>query len=499
MAKERNDKTTKGKDANGTFHPGKGKPSGINKEEGLGLHPTDPDNLEQYLEITDKYTDGEDVLADHVPVRHPNRNTSKGADNFKGKEDKNGSNKSNNQTFTEERSDTQPEQLPGVLTKERFSELANYTASCTISLYIPTHRAGVEVNEQFDRVGFKSILNTVEQQLKAKGANQASIEPLLKPGYDLVRNDDDFWKDLEEGLAVFIAEGFFKYIKMPVETEQRVVIESSFYVTPLIPLMTSPEYFYLLVISKQTAKLFKADAFGMQPVPIVVPQGIEEVKRLSDLDATTYRQSESGKRANPAAMSGQTHGAGGGNPDGKANLATYFEAVDDILWQKLLNKENAPLLLAGVEYEIPIYKSVTDYKNIWEQALTGSREHQDTKTLYKDAREAMQPYFEQRLNKALDRYGNRSATELTSSVVDDVVPAAHYGRISHLFVCKGCHVWGRFDEMNNELTIHDSQQEESEDLLDHAVVKTLATGGEVYLLDREKMPADSTVAALMRY
>lgn len=498
MAKDRNDKTIKGKDREGTFHPGKGKPSGINKEEGLGLHPTPPERLEEYLAMTDKYTDGEDVLADHVPVRHPNRNTSKGEDTFKGKENKNGSNKSNNQTFTEEKKSIVPEQLPGVLTKERFTELANHTASCAISIYIPTHRAGVEVNEQFDQVGFKSVLNTVEQELKKKGLDQGEVQSFLEPGYELVR-DQNFWRGLHDGLALFISEGFFKYIKMPVQTEQKIVIESSFYVTPLIPMMTSPEYFYLLVISKQNVKLFKADAFGMEPVAVEVPQGIEEVKRLSDLDATTYRNSETGRRGNPAAIAGQSHGAGGGNPDGKANMATYFEAVDDILWREVLNKENAPLVLAGVEYEIPIYRSVCDYHNIWEQALTGNREHQDTKSLYKDARELMQPYFDQRQVKALENYGNRSATELTSSVVEDVVPAAYYGRVAQLFVCKGCHIWGTFDEVNNVIAVHENQQEGSEDLLDHAVVKTLSTGGEVFVLDREKMPAESMAAALMRY
>ncbi len=49
------------KDKNGVFHPGKGKPSGANKEEGLGLQATEPEKLEEYLEITD--TIGEDELS----------------------------------------------------------------------------------------------------------------------------------------------------------------------------------------------------------------------------------------------------------------------------------------------------------------------------------------------------------------------------------------------------------------------------------------------------
>ena len=67
-----------GKDQNGNFHPGKGKPSGANKEEGLGFTSTPPEKLEEYLDITDKYTTGSDELAEGVPLRHPNRNTSKG-------------------------------------------------------------------------------------------------------------------------------------------------------------------------------------------------------------------------------------------------------------------------------------------------------------------------------------------------------------------------------------------------------------------------------------
>ncbi len=67
-----------GKDENGTFHPGKGKPSGANKEEGLGLQPTEPGKMDEYLETSEKYTLGEDELQPSVPLKHPNRNTSKG-------------------------------------------------------------------------------------------------------------------------------------------------------------------------------------------------------------------------------------------------------------------------------------------------------------------------------------------------------------------------------------------------------------------------------------
>jgi hypothetical protein len=200
-----------------------------------------------------------------------------------------------------------------------------------------------------------------------------------------------------------------------------------------------------------------------------------------------------------ASQEGAYHGVGGGNPSDKDNILVYFEAVDDILWDKVFNKENAPLLLAGVEYEIPIYRSAADYHNLWPQNLSGNREYQNTTELYKDAKEIMQPYFEQRVTKALETYGNNSANGKTSSIAADVIPAAYYSQVSHLFVTKGEHIWGTFDEMANELIFHDTPNEDGEDLIDNAVVKTLANGGEVFLLEKEKMPADCQIAAIMRF
>lgn len=42
-------KQTMGKDQNGVFHPGKGKPSGINKEEGLGIQETHTEKMNEYI------------------------------------------------------------------------------------------------------------------------------------------------------------------------------------------------------------------------------------------------------------------------------------------------------------------------------------------------------------------------------------------------------------------------------------------------------------------
>jgi hypothetical protein len=486
-----------GKDRNGAYHPPKGKPSGAGKsEDELGVQATPPEKMEQYEKITERYTVDDETLSPDVHLRHPNRNTQKGQTRFKNQQDAQDSIKGTAERTTEEAaaSSVAPEELPGILSRELFTELAEHKAECCLSLYLPTNKAGVEVNEQSDAIRFKNALNEVSNRLQAKGVDQGTIKTLLEPGYSLVQ-DEIFWTGLTHGLAVFVADGFFKFIKTPMPVDEDLVIESSFYVTPLVPILTSTEEFYVVVISKKQVKLFRGDAFGMEFIQVPgLPQGMADAQTPDKDEETTFRLSEGGGGA------ASYHGHGGGNNvDDKALIATYLEAADDVLWKEVLHDKTAPLLIAGVEYLIPIYKSVADYKHIWDDALTGSYEYTDTQALYAQAREKMQPLFEQKQQKALALYGNQSATELTSSIVDDVVPAAYYGRIAHLFVQKGVHIWGTFDEMANELQVYESETETSEDLIDNAVVKTLQMGGEVYLLDREQMPAASPLAAIMRY
>lgn len=487
-----------GKDREGKFHPRKGKPSGALRE-GAGVQSINTSALEEHLEIAEKYTEGEEEPAPNIHVRHPNRNVDKREERQRNKDTQrfnSSSNRSTNETFAVERVDTTAEELPAVLSKEQFADLAGFKSDCCITLYMGTTTStNADANRQKDFLGFKNKLQQLTVLLKERQMDQADIERLLKPGYDLLRIEQ-FWSNLSQGLVVYISDGYFKYMKLPICPTEELLINSTFFLTPLIPVITSKDYFYVLVLSKKQAKLYRADAFGMQFIPVPgMPRGMDDVVHFEEKDDNDLIRTDT----SGAGAGANYHGLGTGRPDHKTDLAMYFDEVDETIWKEVLNKENVPLLLAGVEYLIPIYKQVAKYKPIWDEAITGSHEHEDTQALYAQARGKMEPYFQERVTRALNIYGNQSATELTSSIPDDIIPAAHYGRISQLFVLKGEHIWGTFDDMNNQLTIHQNQEDGDECLVDRSVIKTILNGGEVFILPAEKMPGGSKLAALMRY
>jgi hypothetical protein len=175
--------------------------------------------------------------------------------------------------------------------------------------------------------------------------------------------------------------------------------------------------------------------------------------------------------------------------------------VDDTICQSHLHGENAPLLLSGQEFLIPIYKSVSKYKNIWPEPLTGNHHNQNDTELYEDVMKVMKPYFDKPLQYALKDYGNKLATSLTSSMIGTIIPATYYGKVSHLFVKKGIKAWGSFNERENKLELSEVEKgnEPAEDLIDKAVIKSIQNGGEVYFLEADQMPNQSEIAAIFRY
>jgi hypothetical protein len=237
------------------------------------------------------------------------------------------------------------------------------------------------------------------------------------------------------------------------------------------------DHYYVLILSKKNAKLFLADQAGIRYMPIdELPNGIEDVVHLEEKDYV-----------------------GSGLPDDKENIALYLKEVDRTLLKEALGSEHSPLVLGGVEYLVNIYKEVSQYNHIWDKMLTGSLEYENSTELHKQSLDLVQPYFEERKNKALELFGNQSATKLVSRDPKEIVSAAHFARVSHLFVQEGAELFGSFDEQANNISIDDPQSGDAENLRDKAIQDTLANGGEVYIVAKDEMPSDAILAAVMRF
>jgi len=375
--------------------------------------------------------------------------------------------------------------------RETVDKLLTHSGNPCVSIYFAWPSRSSAANQTSDSITFKNILQ--QAQRTAKDVDVNSLEQVLAPAYQWLR--DDFGKSQEgRGVAMFLSDGYFKCVFLAEAPDNKVVVNTSFAVAPLLPGYFKHEQFYLLVISKKQSKLFRGDKAGLTFVSIPeMPNGIEDVVRLEEKDDDNLIRSGSGGGG------AVYHGTGSSRPDDKDNIAMYLAEVDSTIRTAVLRDATTPLVLAGVGYLVSIYKRVSHYNHIWETSITGSHEFENESVLFRSAMDALGDYFDQSKKKALTEYGNKVSSDLVSHILDDVVRAAYHKRIDTLFVDKRARLYGTFDDLNDELIVHAAERIDDDDLIDKTISKTLLAGGKVFMLDGNEMPVRRMMAAVMRY
>lgn len=426
-----------------------------------------------------------------VRVRHPNRQAHKDKEVSKSTEGNQKNRK--DKTATENVVDTTPHEIYGVLSKDMLKELAEYRSDCCITIILPTHRSGMEVNEQQDLRLFKSMIQDVKKELEQKNSDASITERLLQPAYELMRNDA-FWHDQSDGLAIFIADGFFRFVKLPFRPEQECIVNNAFYLINLVRLLNtqSEDEFFLLLMRREKTKLYKADAKGMQEVPVEgMPDSISSVINY-DEPGKEYMETETGENTDTPEYINV------GRPD-KIVLGTYVEKIDSAFQQQAPTETSWPLLLAGQSDLVDAFRKTSKYTNVFDTNLEVTEEPTDSRELFKQAKSKIEERTKHARNSMLEIYYNSIATPLTNSMPETVIPAAYYSQVRTLFVERGAHIWGSFDAQNNRLDMHAEREPGDDCLLEKAAIQTILHGGEVFVMEKEKMPKGATIAALLRY
>ena len=419
-------------------------------------------------------------------VRHPNRQAHKDKEESKLKTQK-------DKIYTKEPGSTTPQEIYGVLTKDMLKELASFRSDCCITIILPTHRAGMEVNEQQDVILFKNVLQDVKKQLEEKGTDAVKIEKILGPAFELLR-DDTFWHNQGNGLAIFLADGYFRYIKLPFVPEQECIINNTFYLINLLQLLNTnaKDEFYLLLIRRERTKLYKADAYGLHEVTTEnMPDNINSVINYEE-NGKEFMETDAGENSDAPEF------IAAGRPE-KIIIKTYVEKIDRAFQQQAPGNSNWPLMLAGQDDLLEAFRNASQYKNVMDTELSVTNEHAESRTLFEQARQKINDRQEQERNEHLDTYMNNIITDLTSSMPEKVIPATYYSQVRTLFVEKGAHIWGHFDDQNNKLVMHASREDGDDCLIEKAAIQTILHGGEVYITEKDKMPKGAVIAALLRF
>ena len=335
--------------------------------------------------------------------------------------------------------------------------------------------------------------------MEKRGIGAGEINKFLEPGYNL-QALAEFWQKQSDGLAVYISPDDFFYYRVPINFEEYVNVGDAFHFKPILPILEGNGRFFVLALSQNDVRLLEGTRERVREIALEgIPTSLAEALEFDDPE----RDLQFHTRTRPRAESGRNaifHGLGSGESDSKNDILRFFHKLDSGVIEHL-KEAKAPLVAAGVDFLIPIYREANSYPHMLEKHIEGNPEPLSEAELHKQAWQIVEPIFQAAQEEASGRFQALAARQDggASQEIAQIVPAAINGRVDTLFVLRNQRVWGRFNPQTQEVSLSDNKDAKAQDLLDLAAVQTLLNQGVVYAVDKEDMPTDGAAAAIFRY
>jgi hypothetical protein len=366
-----------------------------------------------------------------------------------------------------------------------------------VSIFMPTHhRGGVD---QQDPIRFRNLLKSAEEKLGAQGLRSAEARALLKPAEGLL-NDNLFWRQQSDGLALFIEGNQLFYYRLPAILNEEVGVGTRFYVRPMVSILSDCSIFYVLALSRSENRLLQCTAGGTVHINLEgVPKDMTEALHSATPDNRVQYHV-------PAPAGGSNFGGATAIQAGeksrpnfdKRNVIQYFEQVNRGV-MKYMKEETAPLVLAAVDYLHSLYRTANTYRNLLPEGILGNPGGVADDTLKEQAWPIVRPYFDQARRDAVADFQRAAGTGVTAMGLKEVLTASFQGRVRFLFIASGAQQWGKFNADDNSVTTHTRPEAGDEDLIDLAAYQTLKHAGTIYVIKPEEMPVREPIAAVQRF
>ncbi len=385
-------------------------------------------------------------------------------------------------------------------TRLELKDLPDFGKGWCLSLYFPFHKNWRENLE--DGIQLKDLHRTARLALEERGVSPQDMQALLAPVKDLMEmKDPSLFRG--EGLAVLSTVSSSVNVLLAKAPPALAEVDTRFRLDYLLPTLFKMDRFHLLCLSLKSVHLFDCDGIDMHEV---VLEGVETNIRLTrhfeDSGSDSFHANAGTAGRNGTKGQGSSFfGQGSGENDAKAmkKEAEHFFRNIDAAVLPFLKAGQTPLILAGVEYLLDIYRGVNSYSGLSEPQITGSADAPGAAMdLHGKANAILRTEDGNGRRQALDAYRENVTSKRTSAGYTDIVPTACFKNLTHLFVKEGSLKWGTYDRTSGKTVMMTGYLPGAENLANLACAGTLAGHGKVYLVPGDEMPEETEIAGLCR-
>lgn len=350
--------------------------------------------------------------------------------------------------------------------RELFDRLAAASGEALISVYLPAHVKGAEIDQS--RIMLKNGIAQVDRWLEDAGWKPRVRDERLDAARHLL-DDLEFWEHQGPGLAVLVDDqGNPTSVALIDPVEQGAVLAASFHLRPTIPSI-EPTRLPVLVLTRHGVRLYSASSHDAYRVDADLPKSFDDVNWFVD------REKQRQQHADRAGSKRSRHGHDPSSDEGE-DLDRFLRAVSAGLPEA---DPMRPLVVLGDDNLVARFENVHGVGMI-SPPNSGIGDMDDVREVHEKATEVVEDHEtaeqETHLELAREQLGTGNAiTDLTEGLV-----AAVSGRVSRLLLHREASpVWGRFDPSTLDVTFHDEQEIFDVDLLDRLAVHAMLNGAPV--------------------
>ncbi len=362
--------------------------------------------------------------------------------------------------------------------------LAASGSSELVSLYLPTHRAGREVTQ--DPVRFRGLLATAADEL-TDGGHLATAGSLVE--------DRAFWSHGSAGLAVLAGPDGTTAVRLSEPIDELAVVSDRFHLKPLLAAVHRRVEFDVLALSRHSVRLVgvvgsRAVETEVDGMPTSMPEALQWDDREPQL------QSHAGGRAGQGRVAAAFHGQGGSGDTRDVDLDRFVHQVDRAVAGHR-SGSTRPLVLAGVDEIVAVYRKVTRCAHVLDDHVAGNPDQLRVSELADRARPFVPPSGAGAEEAAREAF--MVGATATVDTVEQAVIAAAAGQVASVFVPIDQVWWGRYRPGHHVLEEHDARQRGDHDLADVAATETLRHGGRAFVVPASDIPGGGSAAATLHF
>lgn len=382
-------------------------------------------------------------------------------------------------------------------TRHSLTELMNMQRQPCLSLYMPTHRAFPD-SEQ-NPVRYRNLLKQLREQVSARFPD-ADQNQLLKP-FEALLDDRNFWAHPTDAIAVLGTEDTFKRYSLNRPIPERAVASVHPYLSPLLRIVQSADSYQVLCLSRDEVRLFEGNRDTLNQIKLAEQVPLNQVAALGS-DLTDGDQSGRPDGFGAAAQRGDPlmHGAGGLGKQHEIDLdrERFFRALDRALTEHHSKPSGLPLILIALPENQAAFRDVTHNQNLMKEGIEIDPSTLGADELRKHSWEIMLTHYQKRLAGLVDQFGGANGQGLASDQIDDIGKAALAGRVSTMLVEADRMIPGTFDHQSGSVTLDDTGEGKT-DVLDELMLHAMRNGADVVIVPADNMPTKSGAAAVYRF